>query len=329
MKVVLFFVFVLAASVFAQGNLPTLILIDDFTVGENQQSVTVSLDADLSINDPPVFGRSSFTENGCTGLIGCSRDMQIEVQSGFVGRDFTSDIFRIPGDDTLFDAEWVISNPKGSRSVCSIQYDGPDESFNLDVGGLGGLDFTVGDAIFISALSDLPAEYIIRVYDRDGGRCEADIDVAVLPGDYNYSETFFELDLDDFDRNGCDLTDVGAVEFFLPSDDAVDAIVKRIALIGEEPTVTPTPPPTQSPTPPPSVEIPPPECHCHCPIFTCALIFDPDDDENNAYYFDDDDEGERVGSNGSVNYYFLESSSPASVLQTSFMVVALVAVLVF
>merc|ERR1711862_916581 len=124
--------------------------------------------------------------------------MQIEVQSGFVGRDFTSDIFRIPGDDTLFDAEWVISNPKGSRSVCSIQYDGPDESFNLDVGGLGGLDFTVGDAIFISALSDLPAEY-------------------------NYSETFFELDLDDFDRNGCDLTDVGAVEFFLPSDDAVDA----------------------------------------------------------------------------------------------------------
>merc|ERR1712000_89195 len=122
---------------------------DDFTVGANQQSVSVSLQADLSANDDPIFGRSSFTEAGCTGLIGCSRDMQIEVISGFISREFTSDIFNIPGDQ-LFEGEWVISNPKNSRSVCSIQYDGPDESFNLDIDGLGGVDFTVGDAIFIS-----------------------------------------------------------------------------------------------------------------------------------------------------------------------------------
>merc|ERR1719231_24195 len=69
-------------------------------------------------------------------------------------------------------------------------------------------------------------------------------------------------------------------------------------------------------------------CHCHCPVFTCALIFDPDDDENDAYYFDDDDENEIVGSNGSINYYFGESSSSATMIQASAFVVAAIVALV-
>merc|ERR1711862_735134 len=58
-------------------------------------------------------------------------------------------------------------------------------------------------------------------------------------------------------------------------------------------------------------------CHCRCPVFTCALIFDPDDDENDAYYFDDDDENEfRIGDSGSYFYDSNESNaSEASMLQ--------------
>merc|ERR1711862_468420 len=66
-------------------------------------------------------------------------------------------------------------------------------------------------------------------------------------------------------------------------------------------------------------------CHCHCPVFTCALIFDPDD-ENDAYYFDDDDENEfRIGDSGSYFYYSNESNaSGASMLQMTMGVAVIV-----
>merc|ERR1711879_212484 len=250
------FIFALfVASVFTQqiGNLPTVILIDDFSVGANVQRLTVSLESDLVAGQAPVVATNFFTEAGCTGLLGCSRDMEIEVNNG-----------------------------------------------------LGGLDFTAGDSLFLSAITDLPVDYTVRIYDRDGGVCETDIEVPVLPGDYYYSETFLEIDFDDFDSLNCDLTDVGAVEFFLPSNDAVDAIVKRLAVVGEIP-----PEPSASATPPP----PPPGG------FTW-------------YTFDDDDNGrspcsdERprktyfVSDDNIIYYYFFgvndaqnfESESASSVL---------------
>ena len=72
-------------------------------------------------------------------------------------------------------------------------------------------------------------------------------------------------------------------------------------------------------------------CHCHCPVFTCALIFDPDDDENDAYYFDDDDENEyRIGDSGSYFYYGSNESneSGASMLQMTMGVAVIVALLI-
>jgi len=326
----------LAACVFAQGlNSVDRLFIDDFTVGANQHQVEIELAATLTENEQSVIDDASFTENGCSGLIGCSRDMRIEVFTGFANREFTSEIFDIPNG--LFDAEWAISNPKTSSSVCTLQYDGADESFDLDITGLGGVDLTVGgtaDELFFAAVSDIEIEYTILFYDVDGGICELEVEIPATPGAYDYDETFYLFDIDDFD-NGCDLTDIGAIEIFLPSSDAVDAIVRQIKFVGdpipsETPTGTPTRTPeptasvTPSPTPAPSIE----ECMCHCPIFTCALIFDPDDDENNAYYFDDDDEFQVVGSNGSVVYYDFESGSGAAMIQASALVVAVIAAFV-
>merc|ERR1711862_564031 len=72
------------------------------------------------------------------------------------------------------------------------------------------------------------------------------------------------------------------------------------------------------------------EGSCHCQVFTCALIFDPDDDENDAYYFDDDDENEfRIGGSGSYFYYSNESNaSGASMLQMTMGVAVIVALLI-
>merc|ERR550537_581269 len=67
------------------------------------------------------------------------------------------------------------------------------------------------------------------------------------------------------------------------------------------------------------------ECHCHCPAFTCALIFDPDDDENDAYYFDDDDDNQRIGQSGTVFYY--SSSSDASIVKVTMGLAVIVALL--
>jgi len=325
----------LVACVYAQG-LDTVdrILIDNFSVGADQHSIEIELSSTLTTSDPPIVEDATFTQAGCEGLIGCSRDMRIEVRSGFNNRDFTSDIFSVPNG--VFPAEWTISNPKTSTSTCTLQYDGVDNSFDLDINGLGGIDITVGgtaDQLFFAAVSDIEIEYQLFFYDTQGGRCDLDVEIPATPGAYDYQDTFYLFDIDDFD-NGCDLTDVGAIEVLLPSTDAVDAIVRNIKIVGDpipsaSPTRSPIPtaPSTPTPTPSPTLIIPE-ECMCHCPIFTCALIFDPDDDENNAYYFDDDDENEIVGSNGSINYYFGESSSSATMIQASAFVVAAIVALV-
>merc|ERR1712217_814040 len=136
-------------------------------------------------------------------------------------------------------------------------------------------------------------------------------------------DTFVVVTFDDLDGD-CDLTDVGAIELYLPGNDALDAIMRSFQVVGIDDPMQPSASPTPLPSAAPSQEM----CMCHCPIFTCALIFDPDDDENNAYYFDDDDEGQVIGSNGTINYYDFETESAGVMVQISTLVVVLVAAFV-
>jgi len=322
MKVAFFLAFLLALVAAQEVD---LIIIDDFTVGANEHLIVVTLDSDLSRNDPPVTDQDSFSQPGCSGLIGCSRDMEMRVLTGFNGRSFSSEIFSIANG--FFDAEWSVSNPKTSSSIATLQYDGQDGSFALDTSGLGGIDLTVGGtarSYVISAVTDIRIQYTTEVYDRSGGVCELEITIPATPGEYDYDETFFEFGFDDFDGD-CDFTDVGAIELFLPSNDAVDAIVRIVKITGVVPNPSGSSSPVPSVIPPP----PPETCMCHCPIFTCQLIFDPDDDdENNAYYFDDDDEREVIGSNGTINYYDFETASSGVMIKVSTLLLAVVAALV-
>merc|ERR1712232_1269925 len=113
-------------------------------------------------------------------------------------------------------------------------------------------------------------------------------------GEYDYSETFFFIDVSDFSGAGCDTTDISAVELELPSFDAVDAIVRRISIYTPpDPTPTGTPTPTQTRTPSPSG---PCITFCTCPSFTCQIAYDIDDDVNDItffqtsyFFFDDSD----------------------------------------
>lgn len=323
MKVALF-VTLFVACAFAQGpftNAQLRLIVDDFSVNTGQNAVVV-LQNDL-LSGAPLVDQSSSNSAGCSGLVGCARDMEMRVFTGLNGRTFESEIFSVP-ETGYFDGEWAIANPKTSTALATNQYDGNDNTFDLDITGLGGVDVTDGgntEFFFFSAVSDIEITYTIDLYDIDGDICELNIDLPSTLGDYDYEETFYEFDLDEF-SDACDMTNIGAIEISLPSQDAVDAIVRLVAFVGNPPA-TPNPSPSRTPS---STPIPPPEeCHCHCPIFTCALIFDPDDDENNAYYFDDDDEGEIVGSNGTLFYYDFETGSSATMLGVSALVAVVLA----
>merc|ERR1712184_99675 len=86
---------------------------------------------------------------------------------------------------------------------------------------------------------------------------------------------------------GCDKTNIGAVEVELFSNDALDAILRQIAFVGNpdpSDSQTPTPSrtrspaptasntPSRTPTPTPSSSI---ECSliCNCPVFTCHIVY--------------------------------------------------------
>merc|ERR1711976_529226 len=309
MKVTLFFVLIACSLVFAQ--LEQKIVIDDFTVGGNIQKAIVTLGSDLFASQPNVVDTESFNEPGCTGLIGCGRDMEMRAITGFSGRSFESEIFLVTGG--VFPGEWAVANPKTSESLATIQYDGQDGTFALSVNGLGNLDLTDGGTATdfrLSVIADLPTTYNIEIYSPDSSTCSFTLNVPATPGSYDYDDTIFEISPSAF-SGSCDLSNVGAIEIDIPSFDAVDAIVRTIDIIGPpDPSPTPTPTPTRTPTPGPSssntptptptrtpsrTPSPSGPCivFCECPSFTCQLAYDLDDDDDFAFttvfvYVDDD-----------------------------------------
>merc|ERR1719329_626550 len=295
MKVAFIFVLIVA---FASAQDVERILIDNFRIGAGSQIIEITLSSTLQEGETSIVDTDSLAEPGCGGdLLGCGRDMRLEVFSGFANRSFDSSIFdsSVP-EFPQFVGEWAVENPKTSSSEATLQYDGTDNSFDLD----------------ITVTTDLQIVYTVEIYDTTGGVCEANLVVERTPEDYDLDDILVDIPLSQF--SGCDLTSVGAFQFILPSDDAVDAIVRRISIDGlpdpsasETPspsrtpspaasgTGTPTPTGTRTPTRTPSTSGP---CIfvCECPSFTCQLAFDQDDDYNTLSYstaqfvFDDSDD---------------------------------------
>merc|ERR1719359_198229 len=293
------FVFALLFAV-AFGQFQQLIIIDDFTVGANDQKAQVNIDSQNDFNGPGTLtATDTITDlTQCDRLLGCSRDMQMSVSQGFASRTFTSEILRIPPGG-VFEAEWVVANPKNSQSVATLQYDGDDGAFNIPptLSGLNSFDIEdngQGEDLVFFVITDLVTNYAVKLYDSNGQVCQDDIAVQPTPDNYAYADTQIDIPLSQF--TGCDKSDIGAIEFLLPSTDAVDAIVKRISVFGTPPTNSPTPSRTPTPTPtrtpaptatstPSRSNTPTPSRSgpcifvCECPSFTCRLVY------TDNYYF--------------------------------------------
>merc|ERR1719326_484229 len=334
----------------AFGQLAQIILIDDFTIGANSQKAVVDVDQN---ND--FFGPGALTDQStvtdltqCDRLLGCSRDMQMSVTRGFAGRSFQSEIFRIPDSgDNLFEAEWVVANPKNSESVATLQYDGNDGSFGEpNRAGLNGFDITGGgngEFLTFFVVTDLPTQYTVQFYDSASGVCEVQVSVSPTPDGYTYADTQIDIPLSSF--TGCNKNSIGAIQFLLPSTDAVDAIVRRISVFGptpsesNTPTRTPTPTSTRSPAPTgtstptrtPSTSGP---CIfvCECPSFTCQLVYTNnyyfpsysvgnfvyDDSDSTVFIYVDDDDGISTDFSSFPSLFSTGFSSFTSLFSTGF-----------
>jgi len=313
-------------------------LIDDFSIGVRTIVIEIPDNADFPITDTAIYTDPS---SAPPTLLGGERDLQLTAEEGPAGRILTSGVSA---------GEWNVAAPNSARGFAVMQWDGKDNSLTLDNNGLGGLDFTDGglaDRFRAVIETDIDTIYSFTVRSPNGGECNNDVSI---PGTQSSAEYF--IDFSAFSGN-CDFTSVGAVEILLEAFDNVDSVFELFATNGfEDPSPSPAPqspsnspapsdspspstiPPSSSPTPSPST-IPPAKCMCHCPAFTCELVFDPDDDENNVYYFDDDDDNpgrasgsgvatsDLTGSNLS-SYYF--STSNAGVIQASALCVLAAAV---
>merc|ERR1739847_183943 len=141
------------------------------------------------------------------------------------------------------------------------------------------------------------SEFILQ-YDGRDNSFSLDTNGLGNAYDYDYNDSFVFFNFDNL-AGGCDKTNIGAVEVELFSNDALDAILRQIAFVGNpdpSDSQTPTPSrtrspaptasntPSRTPTPTPSSSI---ECSliCNCPVFTCHIVYDDDDDEEDLFYF--------------------------------------------
>jgi len=311
---VLLLVLGLAMLVVSQTKVD-LLVIDDFAAGAQTIIITIPSSPQFPVSDFDIVAPTT-----ANNILGGERDLELVVDAGSKNLILSTQV-------SITDKEYRISTPNGASGFSHIQWDGKDNSLTLDANGLGAIDFTfAGSANQFKSIidSDHATTYTITV-SSPGKTCSAEIDVGEDEGETTHLTNFNEF------TGGCDFTKIGAIEIQVEAFVAVDASLKIFSVIGVPPPsptpVSPSPlPPSESrsnsppPTPSPGASqsnTPSQQCLCHCPAFTCELIFDPDDDENNAYYFDDDD---NVNDNG-LSSQALDNGSDASTVSISLITV--------
>lgn len=344
MKTVLLALFAVVSVAFAAQGTFQRFAIDDFTIGEMSLLITIPTNPTF-----PISQISIFTDSGNNGdnLLGGERDLKLQADSGPANRVLTSNVDG---------GNWAVSTPNGATGFAEMQWDGRDNSFNLANNGLGGIDFTdggLGTAFTTVIQTDVETVYTFTVVSPNGNQCTVDQTIPGTQATANYFIPFSSF------SGNCDFTNVGAIVVLIDQAENVDSVMTLFAVVGDPdpspsrtpsrqvsasntptpsrltsasntptgtrtPTQNPTASGTRTPTPTPTTM-----CMCHCPAFTCELIFDPDDDENNVYYFDDDDHnpfGDPDPTSGGA-ITTLDPVSGSSVLEFSLalVVVALVA----
>jgi len=255
------------------------IIVDDYSSGTNSIVITIPENPNFPIVDSDIF-----TDTSASNLLGGERDLELTVENGPSNRILVS---QVNG------GEWNTATPNSASGFAVMQWDGTDnDAANLNPTGLGGIDLTdtgLADEFHAIIETDIDTSYTFTVLSQDGSECSRTVEI---PGDDTPQDYF--LGFSTFTQ-GCDFSDVGAIEILVEAFDNVDSIIYLFAVSGEDdpsPSNTPAPSPSNSPGVTPSPAPSPEECVCMCPIFTCGLIYaqpGDDDDTVDDDTHDDDD----------------------------------------
>jgi len=268
MKSVLLFLILATALVSAQ-QFQDLFFIDDFTIESPTIVIVIPNGASFPVSD------TRTTSGPDANIIGTERNILLTVDSGSANLVLTSGVAG---------GSFSCATPNEARGSSLIQWDGVDGSVNLSPAGLGSRDFTAEDGFAIRTFieSDIATTVTFRFYSGSAGAMCAR--TLQIPGDDTTNEYIMEYT--SF-TNGCDFSNIGAVEIFVEMFDNVDVLIEIVSIYAPIPqtpsntrtrTRTPTPTPSRSPTPSDT-------CVCRCPIFVCE-VFRVDDGNYYFYNFD-------------------------------------------
>lgn len=264
-----------------------------------------------------------FTSTSTNGVLGGERDLYLRVDQG------TTLISSVVSNDV-----WNVAGNTGISGITYLQYDGNDNSEDINSGGLGGIDLTSnnGDRIRVTIESQIDTTFTLLIEDMSGRQSVALIDVQDSDNAADYDVLFNS----DFNGNA-DFSNVGAIQLEVDVGEQVDTVLSFFAVIGpvsstssRTPTRTrdPAASPSRTPVPNPSESSTPP----------------PQGNGFTWYTFDDDDDGRSpcgdehprktyfVSDDNIIYYYFfgayqgqryaVETGSPASVLSVCFSLIA-------
>ena len=229
-----FVVFIIIVCLFGyQRAQTTTLVIDNFEVPQ-PALIIVSTTSFPSI----LF---STEETASTDILGNERDLQLTMTVGNPSVISTAGV----NSDTF-----TTSIGKGGEGYALLQYDGVDGSMNLNTTGLTsvpgaslGLNlFSKGGTMFnLTYISNYDINGAIYVYDVDSGVSYLSL---TFPATNNKLSTIFGA-FDDFE-GFCDLSKVGAIEFFFDVADFNEFLLYQITIITSANTPPPPPPPPSS-----------------------------------------------------------------------------------
>jgi len=162
--------------------------------------------------------QTSFTQGDENDILGGERDILFVATSGKPNFLLTAGVYA---------GEFTCDTPSEATGYSILQYDGIDESSDLNSNGLGNLDFTKNNAFalrtFIS--SDMKTNFNVTIYSENRS-CFFSMDIEDSGEIQEYV-----LEYEYFDGN-CDFTNVNAVEFAIEQYAELDLLIEEISTYG-------------------------------------------------------------------------------------------------
>ena len=195
-------------------------------------------------NDGTEFERICFVmaDYYANGIIGNELDTKTTAMSTTMSNTVTNRVNSIG---------WVTQMPGRGSALSINQYDGEDNSFDVDIQGLA-VDLSTSNVVIINAMTDQDQTCTMVFYDSMGSLC-------TLTGtiDRRTQSLFFDYFFPLSSKTGsCDESSIGAIEISITTSSFGDVFIKRIAIYqdpaltsSQTPTSTQTPTGTGSPSP--------------------------------------------------------------------------------